>query len=193
MCIRDRQSCFRFQGPASELMRAAKSGPVTKLLKHRVVALELPPEPGQIEWASFACILLRGDMVRALGPMDDGYFLYFEDSEYALRATRAGWGVIYVPEAKAVHFRGGSGPVKAQAAARKRLPAYFYRSRIRYMRQAHGPLGPLLANLAWITGRMLAHLRLLAFRSVPPATEKEWRDIWINFFKPLDPAPETRK
>ena len=187
------QSCFRFQGPASELMRAAKSGPVTKLLKHRVVALELPPEPGQIEWASFACILLRGDMVRALGPMDDGYFLYFEDSEYALRATRAGWGVIYVPEAKAVHFRGGSGPVKAQAAARKRLPAYFYSSRIRYMRQAHGPLGPLLANLAWITGRMLAHLRLLAFRSVPPATEKEWRDIWINFFKPLDPAPETRK
>lgn len=187
------QSCFRFQGPASELIRAARSGPVTKLLKHRVVALDLPPEPDQIEWASFACILLRAAMVRQIGPMDEGYFLYFEDSEYALRATRAGWGVIYVPEAQAVHFRGGSGPVKARAAERKRLPAYFYRSRTRYMRQAHGPLGPLLANLAWITGRGLAYLRLLTFRAVPSANEKEWQDIWTNLFKPLDPAPETRK
>lgn len=187
------QSCFRRQSPASELIRAANSGPVTKLLKHRVVALELPPDPDQIEWASFACILLKGEMVRQIGQMDDGYFLYFEDSEYALRATRAGWSVVYVPEARAVHFRGGSGPVKAMAAARKRLPAYFYRSRTRYMRQAHGPLGPLLANLSWIAGRMLARLRLLTGRSVAPAHDQEWRDIWTNFFKPLDPAPETRK
>lgn len=187
------QSCFRFQGPASELMRAARSGPVTRVFQRRVVALELPPAPDQIEWASFACILLRGEMVRQIGPMDDGYFLYFEDSEYALRATRAGWGVVYVEEARAVHFRGGSGPVKARAAERKRLPAYFYRSRTRYMRQAHGPLGPLLANLAWIAGRMLAHSRLLLMRAVPPSNDQEWRDIWQNFLTPLKPAPETRK
>lgn len=187
------QSCFRFQGPMSELIRGARSGPVAKLLKNHVVALELPPEPDQIEWASFACILLRGDMMREIGPMDDGYFLYFEDSEYALRARRAGWGVVYVPDAKAVHFRGGSGPVKEAAAERKRLPAYFWRSRTRFMRQAHGPLGPLMANLAWMVGRGVAHLRLLALRSVPPAYEKEWLDIWTNFLSPLKPAPETRK
>ncbi len=187
------QNCFRFQSPASELIRAAGSGPVAKLLKHRVVALELPPDPDQIEWASFACILLRGEMVRQIGPMDDGYFLYFEDSEYALRARRAGWGVRYVAEARAVHFRGGSGPVKAMAAERKRLPAYFWRSRTRFMRQAHGPLGPLLANLAWIVGRALSRLRLLARRTVPPAHEKEWIDIWTSFLTPLAPAPETRK
>lgn len=187
------QSCFRFQGVASELIRGAESGPVTKLLKRHVVALDLPPAPEQIEWASFACILLSGQMVRQIGPMDDGYFLYFEDSEYALRATRAGWGVVYVPEARAVHFRGGSGPVKAMAKAKKRMPAYYWRSRTRYLRQASGPFGPLLGNLAWITGRGLAHLRLLAGKSVPQSNKAEWRDIWTNILTPLKPAPETRK
>ncbi|MEL7088876.1 MAG: glycosyltransferase family 2 protein, partial [Planctomycetota bacterium] len=105
-------STFRFATPASELMRAAQTGPVSKLLRHRIIALGETPDETAIEWASFACILLRGEMVAQLGPMDEGYFLYFEDAEYCLRARRAGWRIAYVPEARAVHFRGGSGPVK---------------------------------------------------------------------------------
>ena len=89
------------------------------MLKRHDVPLAMPPAPGQIGWASFACILLRGAMVQAIGPMDDGYFLYFEDTEYCLRAARAGWQVAYVAQARCVHFRGGSGPVKAMAAAKQ--------------------------------------------------------------------------
>lgn len=187
------QSCFRFASAASELMRGARTGPVTALLKRHVVALDLPPNPAEIEWASFACILLRGEMVRAIGPMDEGYFLYFEDAEYALRARRAGWGVIYEPKARAVHFRGGSGPVKKMQAAKKRMPAYYWRSRTRFLRQAHGPLGPLLGNLAWILGRAIAQTRRLLGKPVPGAHEHEACDIWTGFAAPLKPAPETRK
>lgn len=186
-------SCFRFASPASELLRGAASGPVTKLLAHRVVALEMPPDPAQIDWASFACILLRGETLRAIGPMDEGYFLYFEDAEYALRVRRAGWGVVYAPEARAVHYRGGSGPVKAMQKARKRLPAYFWRSRTRFLRQAHGPMGPLLGTLAWGLGRSIAQTRRLVGKPVPPAHEGEWRDIWTNLTTPLAPDTEFRR
>ncbi len=185
-------SCFRFAGPASELMRGARTGPVTKIFKHRVVALELPPDPDKIEWASFASILLRGDMVRQIGPMDEGYFLYFEDAEYALRATRAGWRTIYVPDAHTVHFRGGSGPVKDNQAKMKRMPAYYWRSRTRFLRQAHGVAGPFLGNLAWMVGRGIASARRLLGRSVPPAHEHEWRDIWTGLRTPLAPDMEFR-
>lgn len=186
-------SCFRFASPASEFLRGARTGPVTRLLRRHVVALELPPDPAEIEWASFACILLRGEMVRQLGPMDEGYFLYFEDAEYALRARRAGWGVGYFPAARAVHFRGGSGPVKKMAAEYRRLPAYFWRSRTRFLRQAHGPLGPLMGNLAWVAGRGVASLRLLTGRTIPKAHDGEWRDIWTGMLDPLRPdrAPES--
>lgn len=190
---RVQQNCFRFHSPASEFIRGAESGPVTRLLKHRVVALDLPHDPAEIEWASFACILLRAEMVRKIGPMDEGYFLYFEDSEYSLRAHRAGWGVVHEPKARAVHFRGGSGPVKALAAAKKRMPGYYWHSRTRFFRQAHGPTGPLLANLAWNAGRAVACLRLLAGRSIPPSNTREWGDIWINFLSPLTPARETER
>jgi GT2 family glycosyltransferase len=178
-------SQFRFHSPWSELIRGAETGPVTKVLKHHVVALSPPADPAEVEWASFACILLRGSMVKALGPMDEGYFLYFEDAEYCLRARRAGWRIALAPEAVAVHFRGGSGPVKAKARARKRLPAYYYRSRSRFLAQAHGHAGLLLANLGWHLGRGIAAARRIAGKPVPPAIEREARDIWTQFRAPL--------
>ena len=116
-------------------------------------------------------LLLSGAMVRALGPMDEGYFLYFEDAEYCWRARKAGWRILPVLAARAVHHRGGSGPVKTFAAAKKRMPAYYYASRTRFFRQAYGRAGPIAANLLWCLGRAIANLRALAGRKVPPATE----------------------
>lgn len=178
-------SCFRVPTPWSELIRAAATGPVTKMLKRYEVALTMPPAPDQIGWASFACILLRGEMVDQIGPMDEGYFLYFEDTEYCLRATRAGWGIRYVPEARAVHFRGGSAPVKSLARERKRLPAYYYASRSRLLYQAHGRAGLLAANLLWYVGRAIAGLRRLVGKPPAPANAAEGRDIWTNILNPL--------
>lgn len=185
-------SCFRLPTPWSELIRGAGSGPVTRLLARHEVALGLDPEPDEIGWVSFACVLLRREMTRTLGPMDEGYFLYSEDMDYCRRARRAGWTIRYVPEARVVHFRGGSAPVKGLQKARKRLPAYWYASRTRFFRRTHGRLGPLAANLAWHLGRVVAHLRLLAGRPVTPRVAHEPRDIWINFADPLGDrrAPE---
>ena len=180
-------NCFRFPGPASELIRSAHTGLVTRALKGREVSLGPDPDEQAIEWASFACILLRHEMVQQVGPMDEGYFLYFEDAEYCLRAHRAGWKVLRAGDAVAIHFRGGSGPVKALAAARKRLPAYFYSSRTRFLYQAHGHVGLMTANLAWYLGRGIAHARRLLGRRAPPVAIAEGRDIWINATRPLGP------
>ena len=180
-------NCFRFAGPTSELIRGAQTGPVTKLLASRVVALGEAPPDAQIEWASFACILLDDRMVRQIGLMDEGYFLYFEDAEYCLRARRAGWRIVRAPDAVAVHFRGGSGPVKELAKARKRAPRYYYRARSRFLTQAHGRAGLIAANLAWHLGRGIAQLRRLTGHGVPPATDREAGDLWIGAARPLDP------
>ncbi len=184
-------SCFRFPSPASEMMRGAQSGPVSRILAGHQVALSMPPRADQIEWASFACILLRARMLARIGPMDEGYFLYFEDVEYCWRARQAGWRIAYVPEARSVHYRGGSGPVKALARERKRLPPYYYASRTRLFRQTRGVFGPFLANAAWFSGRVIARLRVLAGKSVPPSNAHEARDIWINVLSPLGDRRET--
>ena len=178
-------SLFRFASPASELIRAAGNRPVTWALSRWDVPLRMPPSPEDIGWASFACILLKGEMIDQIGPMDEEYFLYFEDAEYSLRARRAGWHILYVPDAQAIHFRGGSGPVKTMQAERKRLPRYLYVSRNRFMRQAHGPLGPVAANLAFHAGRVLARLKWCYGKRAVAVSERESRDIWINARHPL--------
>jgi GT2 family glycosyltransferase len=180
-------SCFRFHSPWSELIRGAASGPVTRLLQRHVVPLEPPVDPTQVEWASFACILLRNRMVTEIGPMDEGYFLYFEDAEYCLRAHRAGWCIHFESSTVAVHYKGGSGPVETLGAARKRLPAYYYSSRSRFFWQAHGMTGLVLANLLWLVGRGLAHLRPMLGKPIPQAMEAEAWDIWTNFVHPTGP------
>jgi GT2 family glycosyltransferase len=180
-------TAFRFHSPQSELIRAGRNRLITRAFRHHEVTIGPDPDPAAIEWASFACILLRGEMVRALGPMDEGYFLYYEDAEYCLRARRAGWQIAYIPEAIAIHFRGGSGPVKTLQKERAELPAYFYSSRTRFLYQAHGRAGLLAANLAWYAGAGLRSLQRLVRRSIPQLPKREARNIWTNFTNPLGP------
>ncbi len=180
-------SLFRFASPVSELARAAHTGIVDRLFARYKVPLGTDPETRQIEWASFACIALNGAMVNEIGLMDEGYFLYYEDSEYCLRARRAGWRIARAPDAVAVHYRGGSGPVKALQRAKERMPAYFYASRSRFLYQAHGQAGLILANLLWHLGRGIAQARRLLGKPAPPAAEAEAHDLWINAFSPLGP------
>src|SRR5580698_980493 len=111
-------SCFRKISPISELLAAAKTGPVTRLFSRSEVAVFAPPANqetngaadtcrAEIDWISFACVLVRRDVVAQIGPMDEGFFMYFEDVDYCLRARQAGWRLAYVPSARVVHLRGG--------------------------------------------------------------------------------------
>lgn len=182
------ESCFRFHRPASELIRAAATGLVTRALGRYEVAMRVSSEPLRPEWTSFACVLIRREVLRDIGLLDDGFFMYFEDVEHAFRAREAGWQVLHDPDARVVHLRGGSSPVKSRARERMRLPRYYYESRTRYFYQVHGRAGLLAANLLWTLGWGIASARRLVQRSFqPPSNEAEWRDIWINFGSPLAP------
>lgn len=180
-------SCFRLPSPGSELIRGAATGAITQLLSRYDVPLTMPPAPDQIGWASFACILLRAEMIDAVGLMDEGYFLYFEDTEYCMRAGKAGWSILYAPEPRAIHYRGGSAPVKALAKARKRVPAYYYASRTRLFTQGYGWPGYCAANLMWYLGRSVAFARRLIGKPVAPPVEREALDLWVNALSPLRP------
>lgn len=60
---------------------------------------ERPAYP--VEWLDGACLLLNAEAVSQAGLLDERFFLYFEDAEYACRLKRAGWGVECVPAAMA--------------------------------------------------------------------------------------------
>lgn len=180
------ESCFRFHTPVSELISSANTGLITSLFKAFNVPHAASDKSSFYDWTSFACVLVKSDVIKDIGLMDDGYFMYFEDVAFSYHAQQAGWKVLNVPEAHVVHLRGGSSPVKSQAKQRKRLPRYYYESRTRYFYQIYGQFGLLMANICWTIGYGISLIRNLVSSSfIPTVSEYQWRDIWINFFSPL--------
>ena len=179
------ESCFRFHRPINELIRSACTGPITKLFKRYEVPIAVGDEISYPEWTSFACVLVRREVFDQIGLLDEEFFMYFEDVDFCQRARRAGWNIIHNPNARVVHLRGGSSPVKSQTAKKKRLPRYFYESRTRYYYKYFGRSGLLAANLFWHLGWLIARVRKLFNSSYQPnICESQWRDIWTNFRNP---------
>jgi len=182
------ESCFRFHRPINELIRSAATGPITRLFKRYEVPLMVSDNVIYPEWTSFACVLVRRQVFEDIGLLDEEFFMYFEDVDFCKRAREAGWNIIHNPEAHVVHLRGGSSPVKSQAAKKKRLPRYFYESRSRYYHKHFGRFGLFRANIYWHLGWLVAMGRKLFSNSYQPnICEKQWRDIWTNFCNPAAP------
>ena len=55
-----------------------------------------------------ACFLIRRQLLKEIGGLDQGYFLYYEDTEYCRRALAAGWKILYTREAEVFHYQGKS-------------------------------------------------------------------------------------
>ncbi len=79
-----------------------------------------------VDWVTGACMLVRRRAIEAVGPMDEGYFLYYEDVDWCHRMHDGGWSVLVEPSACCMHHRGGSGG-GGSAAAQKAYRDSFYR------------------------------------------------------------------
>lgn len=152
-------SGFRFHRPITELIAGSATGPVQRALARWDVPLAVAQQARRVEWVSFAAVMIRAEVIHAIGVLDEKYFMYFEDADYCRAASRAGFEVWQEPAARVVHLRGQSSPVKRLTAARQRLPRYYYASRARYYRKNFGFGGWLAANLLWTAGRAVSWLR----------------------------------
>ncbi len=150
-------TAFRFPTIAGEFEAAARIGPITRLLKSYVVAPPLPKEATPVDWVAGASVMLRGEMLREIGLFDEGYFLYYEETDLALRAARAGWDCWYLPQAGCVHV----GSVSTGMKEWQRMPRYWFDSRHRYFAKNHGSIYALLALAARLAGSALHALRCL--------------------------------
>jgi GT2 family glycosyltransferase len=184
-------SCFREIRPITELLAAARTGPISTLFRRYEIPLPVSDIPMQPEWTSFAAVMLRTTAAARVGLLDEGYFMYFEDVDYCRLLRRIGWQIVHWPAARVVHLRGGSSAVKAATANRERRPAYYYAARARYFAAWYGRSGLWRANLLWHAGRIVSWLREKLGHKEPHTCAHEGRDIWYNWRDPLKPWDTT--
>lgn len=65
-------------------------------------------EPFPIDWVSGACLMTPRRVVDVVGPLDEDFFMHWEDAEYCHRVKRHHFGVWCAPSARVVHHEGGS-------------------------------------------------------------------------------------
>jgi hypothetical protein len=126
--------------------------------------------------------MIRREVFEQVGLLDEGFFMYYEDTDYCRLATAAGFSVLNNPAARVVHLRGKSSPVKEAGRLGKRRPGYFYAARGRYFRRAYGPWGAALANSMWTLGRLIALPREAVGNKKRHTVEHEFVDNWIDTF-----------
>jgi GT2 family glycosyltransferase len=53
-------------------------------------------------------MLVRSEAIAQVGPLDESYFVYYEETDWCYRLARMGWRRVFIPSAQIVHLDGGS-------------------------------------------------------------------------------------
>jgi GT2 family glycosyltransferase len=95
--------------------------------------------PIEVESCIGACMMVRKTAMDAVGLLDERFFFFFEETDWAHRMGSAGWKVFFVPSARITHAQGQS--VGPDAGGR----ILFYRSRYLYFRKWFPKSYPIMA------------------------------------------------
>ncbi len=175
---RRQASAFRFPTLISEFCQGARTGIISRLFRQPAMTI-VGSAACQVPWVTGAAVLLRTAALESVGLFDEGFFLYFEETELMWRLRRSGWQIWHEPLARVIHEGGAATKIRDPETGnplKQRLPRYWYQSRRRYFSLIGGRLYAFLATLAWLCGHCLWTVRRLATHvsddgPVSPATD----------------------
>lgn len=105
----------------------------------------------KIDYITGASFLVRSEVFRQIGLLDDCFFMYWEDADFCLRARRAGWKISVASTSKIFHKESASVGQRSS-----RLDIYFNASAVKFFRR-HAPI-PLFPILTGVGGRILKRI-----------------------------------
>jgi N-acetylglucosaminyl-diphospho-decaprenol L-rhamnosyltransferase len=130
------------------------------LFVHRVATVESGGATArEVGWMQSSALLVRREAAVQIGWFDPDFFVYSDETDFQKRLHDAGWRVLYVPQARAIHHE----QLATDRATAERRITEFHRGRDRYMRKHHSRAVALAARVltAWAYGvRALAALVL---------------------------------
>jgi GT2 family glycosyltransferase len=121
-------------------------------------------------------MMVRRNVIDAIGGLDENYFLYFEETDFCFRAKAAGFLTWYVPQSRVVHLAGQSTKA-AGRAPQTRLPAYWFESRRRYFAATHGVYYAMATDVLAILACGLGQLKRIALRRTDRGTPNYLADL----------------
>jgi len=87
----------------------------------------------EVGWVQSSAMLVRRDAAAQVSWLDPAFFVYSDETDFCRRLSDAGWRIVFVPHARAVHHD----QLGTDAAAMRRRIVEFHRNRDLYFRK-HG-------------------------------------------------------
>ncbi len=117
-------------------------------------ALGLGRLGGHTDFLIGSVLMLRADALAAVGPFDERFFLYAEETDWQRRAHDLGWRVALCPEVVATHVGAGTGGDQSER------DTHFHASNERYLRKHYGTAGWWIFRTGVIAGALVRALFL---------------------------------
>jgi hypothetical protein len=118
-------SLYRFSGLSKLFPRNPRFG------RYNVTFLD-PDQPAEIDAVAGAFMLVRAEAIRQAGLLDEEYWMYGEDLDWAFRIKDCGWKVMYWPAVTVLHLKRASSMGSARAQYEfQRAMWLFYRKHYR--------------------------------------------------------------
>ncbi len=115
---------------------------------HQYHLVDTSPDHVQaVDWLVGAALFIRREAWQQIGPIDENFFMYFEETDWCSRCVKAGWEIHYLPKAQITHYEGKS---SEQVVAARTVR--FQRSKLRYTRKYFGVGWAIALRLfLWLT------------------------------------------
>jgi N-acetylglucosaminyl-diphospho-decaprenol L-rhamnosyltransferase len=114
-------------------------------LHNRVAVQSRGTEVHEVGWAQSSALLVRRTAAEQVDWFDPAFFVYSDETDFCKRLHDAGWAILFVPQARAIHHD----QLSTDSAAMSRRIVEFHRGRDLYFRRHRMPLARLAWRVCW--------------------------------------------
>ncbi len=105
----------------------------------------------RVGWVQSSAMLVRREAAEQVDWLDPAFFVYSDETDFCRRLHDAGWRILFVPQARAVHHD----QLSTDADAMQRRIVEFHRGRDLYFRKHRMPLTRALWRVCWTWAYMV--------------------------------------
>lgn len=109
-------------------------------------------EVHEIDSPTGAFYLIRREVIKQVGLLDEDYFMYGEDLDWSYRIKKAGWKIMYVPDVKITHFKKQSGRENINLEERRKATDHFYQTMKLFYQKHYQDKYPFFVNWLMTAG-----------------------------------------
>jgi hypothetical protein len=160
---RQQPSAWKFPGPATAFMGAL-------FLHKRFTVQSRGRETREVDWAQSAALMVRREAAARIGWFDPSFFVYSDEVDFCKRLYEAGFTVLFVPAAEAIHHE----QLSTGTVPDRRI-VELSRNRDRYMRKHHS--GPAARAVRYLTAWTYAWRAAVAIVLPGHDPRRYWRHV----------------